>query len=296
MEALIAAAASWKIRPAASVDSFAGHLREIVHAAAARDAALIVLPELAILELLALHPEAAPAEVPQLLAGYEEWYEDLLFGLAHETAALIVGGSHFLNEAVGVANASLAAYPTDDRFKTADGGYLAGDFQRKVNLTTYERDVWNLAPGAGLQALRDQRLGITVCYDCEFPESGRALAEAGVLAQCVPAFTQDLHGFHRVREACRARAIENQVFVLHASLAGSLGREPVPSTSGSSAILAPCVQPFPADGILAETRMDEEEIAVAELDFEAVLTARDSGDVRNWHDRSRGDWTVHEPS
>jgi predicted amidohydrolase len=105
-----------------------------------------------------------------------------------------------------------------------------------------------------------------------------------------------MHGFHRVRESCRARAIENQVFVVHASLVGSLGREPVPSTAGSSAILAPCVEPFPADGVLAETRLNAEEIAVAELDFEALVASRESGDVRNWHDRSRGDWTPHDPS
>jgi predicted amidohydrolase len=162
--------------------------------------------------------------------------------------------------------------------------------QEKVKLTTYEREVWKIAPGRGLSTLPDQQTSVLICYDSEFPEAGRALAERGVLLFCVPAFTETMHGFHRVRHSCHARAIENQVFVVHSSLVGSLGREPVPNAVGSSAILAPSFEPFPANGVLAETTMNEEEIAVAKLDFNALRKAREEGDVRNWHDRDAEWW------
>jgi predicted amidohydrolase len=160
----------------------------------------------------------------------------------------------------------------------------------KNNLTNYEQEIWGLARGSGLVMLPDTKLGVTICYDCEFPESGRALAENGVLLQCVPAYTETEHGFHRVRHCSHARAIENQIFVAHSSLIGDIGREPVPSTYGSSAILSPTIEPFPANGVLAETQPNVEGIAIANLDFDQLLEARQLGDVRNWHDRLNSDW------
>src|SRR3569832_94081 len=127
--------------------------------------------------------------------------------------------------------------------------------------------MWQRVPGQNLIRMHDSRLGVTICYDSEFPESGRALAEEGVLVQCVPAFTETQRGFQRVRWSCRARAIENQNFVVHASLVGSLGREPAPSTYGSSAILTPSIEPFPIEAVLAETELGEEGVIVADLDL-----------------------------
>jgi predicted amidohydrolase len=166
----------------------------------------------------------------------------------------------------------------------------------KVVLTQYETNEWRLIPGQGLRSLPDERVGVTVCYDSEFPESGRSLAESGVCVQCVPAFTETEHGFHRVRASCRARAVENQIFVVHASLFGSLGREPVPNAVGSAAVMAPCSSPFPSNGVLAETPVNAEGVAYAELDFDALALARTAGDVRNWEDRSKGDWSVSGPT
>jgi predicted amidohydrolase len=162
--------------------------------------------------------------------------------------------------------------------------------QQKVKLTRYEREMWKLAQGNGLDIADELPMGVTICYDCEFPESGRILAERGVLLQCVPAFTETMHGFHRVRHSCHARAIENQNFVVHSSLVGSLGREPAPAAMGSSAIIAPSIEPFPADGILAETQMNEEGIAIAVLDFNQLARSRESGDVRNWQERDARPW------
>jgi predicted amidohydrolase len=50
--------------------------------------------------------------------------------------------------------------------------------------------------------------------------------------------------------------------------------------------------PFPETAILAETPMNQEAVAVADLDWESLLAARESDDVRNWHDRHRGDYRL----
>jgi predicted amidohydrolase len=156
-------------------------------------------------------------------------------------------------------------------------------------LTEWEKAIGLTPSNDGLTCLKSPPLGVTICLDAEFPASGRALAEAGMLFQCVPAWTETMHGFHRVRTACRARAVENQVCIIHSSLVGQVGNE---KCVGSSAIIVPPHEPFPEDPILAETPMNEEGIAFAEVDPEDLLRCREMGEVRNWRDRDAGDWTV----
>ncbi len=110
--------------------------------------------------------------------------------------------------------------------------------------------------------------------------------------QCVPAYTETKHGFHRVRWCCHARTVENQIFVAHSSLVGDLGREPVLKTFGSSAVLCPPLHQFPESGVLAETEMNEEGIAITDLDLDLLEEARATGDVRNWHDRHSSSWEL----
>jgi predicted amidohydrolase len=165
---------------------------------------------------------------------------------------------------------------------------LYSDFAHKVVLTEWEKLI-KVRPGAGLFLHRQSAVGVTICLDAEFPTSGRALAEAGMLFQCVPAWTETMHGFRRVRWACQARAVENQVCVVHSSLVGRVGDL---ESHGSSAIICPPHEPFPLDPILAETPMDEEGVAIAEVDPNDLLACRETGEVRNWRDRDLGDWTV----
>ncbi len=283
MDTLTVAAVNWKIRPASSLADFRDHFSQVLAQVVDAGAQVAVFPENFNIELLAAH-DYSEAEVPEILASAAAGLGDLFAEELEDYPIWVVLGSHIVK--------------FGDRYQNVcdvyhNGGLFAGR-QPKVKLTSYERDVWRLSPGAGLTRFSDPRIGVTICYDCEFPESSRILAERGVLLQCVPAFTETMHGFHRVRKACNARAIENQIFVVHSSLVGSLGREPVPSAVGSSAILAPCIEPFPEDGLLAETAPDEEGIAVAVIDFAALRSARETGDVRNWHDRDGGDWQAAE--
>lgn len=276
---LTAAVVAWQLRRIRGDSEFFGHLYDFIESAHDAGAELIVFPELAVLELLHLEPDLAEHKGPRYLAQYAAEYEEWAARIAASSGITIVAGSHFKEVEGGIANVCAVADPTR--------GIALG---AKNNLTTYERTTWGLVSGKGLAKPHDPRLGVTVCYDAEFPESGRALAEEGVLVHCIPAFTETRHGFQRVRWCARARAIENQNFVIHASLLGDLGREPVPSTYGSSAILTPSAPPFPESALLAETPMGEEGVVIAQLDFDALETIRETGEVRNWLDRHSGEW------
>jgi predicted amidohydrolase len=275
------ATVSWELRRVRSDSEFFAHFYDLVNEAHDKRAQVVVFPELQVLELLHIEPDLKERDVPRYLVQYAQAIEDWIARISDSSGMIIVGGSHFKETPEGIINCCAVGHPAL--------GVIIGP---KNNLTAYEKEMWQLAPGDGLVRLYDSHLGVTICYDSEFPESGRALAEEGVLVQCVPAFTETQYGYQRVRWSCRARAIENQNFVVHSSLVGSLGREPVPSTYGSSAILCPSLPLFPVSGVLAETPMNEEGVAVAELDLELLDEARETGDVRNWNDRHRSEWRL----
>ncbi|HSI73670.1 MAG TPA: nitrilase-related carbon-nitrogen hydrolase [Fimbriimonas sp.] len=274
------AAAAWKLHPAKSDSDYFGHFHDIVSAAHDEGAQVIVVPELHQLELLPIVPDLEEHDAARYLAQYGEAIEEWIQRISESSGLIIVGGSHFKSTEEGIKNVCAVGIP-------GHGLVIA----EKNNLTHYEHTFWDVQPGSGLARL-PRSLGVTICYDCEFPEAGRVLAESGMLVQCVPAWTETIQGFQRVRWSCLARAIENQVYVVHASLVGDIGYEPASMSHGSTAIIAPSIEPFPTSAILRETPLNEEGLVVADLDFDLLHFARRSGPVRNWRDRNSGTWEL----
>jgi len=102
-------------------------------------------------------------------------------------------------------------------------------------------------------------IGLTVCYDIRFPELYRILAVRGARVVTVPAaFT--LHtGKDHWELLMRARAVEDQIFVV---APGQFGEAPPHYHSyGRSMIVDPW-------GVVLATAPDEECFVAAELDFE----------------------------
>ena len=278
------AASAWKIRPIRSDSAYFGHFYDIVSAAHDEGAQVLVVPELHVLELLPLAPDLDTWNAAKYLVQFSEAVEGWIKRISDSSGMIIVGGSHFKETPTGIKNVCAVGIP---------GRELV--FNDKNIPTLYEREMWDIEDGAGLARL-PHGLGVTICYDSEFPEAGRALAESGTLVHCVPSWTETQRGFQRVRWSCLARAVENQYFVVHSALVGQLGYEPVPSTYGSSAIIAPSVEPFPVHAVLRETPLNEEGLVIADLDFDQLDEARNKGEVTNWHDRSSGSWNLVGPS
>lgn len=276
MDAMRVAAVNYEIRPISSHQEFVDHGRRLLESCKAGGAELVVFPEFFTLELLSLAPAYEDRDVPGLIP--PDCLEPIA-DIAQELGLIWVAGSTFVPTKGGFQNVAKTFWPSGEVNE-----------QAKLVMTQFEAVDWGVTAGTGLKLIRDPRLAVTICYDCEFPEGGRILAERGALCHIVPAYTETEHGFWRVRNSCLARAIENQIFVIHASLVGSLRQEPVPMTYGSSAVIAPSVPPFPAGGVLSETPFNQEAIAFADLDFDALLKSRNEGDVRNWHDRRSARW------
>jgi predicted amidohydrolase len=277
------AAAAWKIRFQRHMrgdSDYFGHLHDFVTLAHDGKAQVLVLPELHVLELLHLQPKVSERNAAKYLAQYAPAIEQWIDRISDLSGLVIVGGSYFKETPDGIKNVCATGIP---------GG--ATIFSEKNNLTRYEQDVWEITPGKGLARL-PHSMGVTICYDAEFPEAARALAEQNMLVQCVPSWTETQRGFQRVRWSCLARAIENTTFVVQSVLIGDLEREPVPASFGSAAIMAPSIEPFPEQAILGETPMNQEGIVIADLDLNDLMKARSTGEVRNWQDRNQGTWSV----
>lgn len=109
------------------------------------------------------------------------------------------------------------------------------------------------------------RLGLAICYDIRFPELFRIMFERGVDLIAIPAAFTLLTGKAHWLPLLRARAIENQCYIVGANQGGEHSKSR--STSGGSVII---------DGwgkVLAEAGMGERCI-VAEVDLAALNKQR----------------------
>jgi nitrilase len=81
------------------------------------------------------------------------------------------------------------------------------------------------------------RLGLTVCYDLRFPELFRALLDQGAELISVPAAFTGVTGEAHWQVLLRARAIENQCYIIGAAQGGR--HSPTRQTWGHSQIIDP---------------------------------------------------------
>jgi len=278
--------ASWQypIERVASWDAWLAKLEAGFAEAAARGAKLCVVPEYASMELTALSPAetlaAQVAALQPLLPAYLEAYAQL----ARRHDLVIVGGSFPERLASGeVRNRA--------RIHAGDAAIVV----EKRQMTRFEAERWGVAAGDGqtvidLGALGGPNvtLGVAICYDAEFPLLVRRLVTAGAQIIAVPSCTDSAAGYHRVRIACQARALENQCYVIQAPTVGVAPWSiAVDDNVGSAGVYAPPDRGFPDDGVIAVGAYCEPGWVVADLDLDAVAQVRRDGQVLNHRDWDR---------
>lgn len=158
--------------------------------------------------------------------------------------------------------------------------------QEKHIMTPFECN-WGIAPGGALRVFETSlgRIGITICYDSEFPLLARAMAEAGAELLLVPSCTERVSGFHRVRTASRARALENQIATVLSTTVGDAVWSPaVDYNSGAAGIYVPSEQSISDDGTLAEGPLNAPQWVSATIDMQRLHELRTSGEMRNYVD------------
>lgn len=278
------------IRPVHSWDQFEEQVTSMVETAADYKCQLVVFPEYFTIQLLSLGRVKDPIhEQVQWLATQRPKYVELFADLAKKHRLYIVAGSIPSRGEDGRLH-------NDSYFFNPEGG---SDFQGKIHMTRFEREEW-FVEGRDTLKVFDTALGkivITICYDVEFPEIVRAAAHAGARILVVPSCTDDRQGFLRVRYCAHARAIENQMYVIHT---GTVGTQPaVPAISlnyGQAAILTPSDFAFSRDGIKAEGMINQEMMVVADLDLESLEESIKAGTVLPLLDSFKTPDTIYPPA
>ena len=230
----------------------------LVRAAAVDGAELVALPEK--WNLLAAGEEllagAEPLDGPSLSAARgwaRELGVNLLAGSISER-----GGEKAFNTSVliGPEGEDLAVYRKIHMFDVEVGGVAYRESEHEEPGTEIVT-----APLGGLIA------GLSVCYDLRFPELYRILAVRGARLLTVPSAFTLATGRDHWEVLLRARAIENQAFVLAPNQVGEA--PPHFSSYGHSAIVDPW-------GAVLATAADGERFVAADLDLAAQEQVRES--------------------
>ena len=235
--------------------------RRLVREAAAAGAELVALPE-------KWNMLAPPAE---LEAGAEE----LEGGVSTEAARgwAREHGIHVLAGSIGERVAGADRLFNTSALIDPSGGLIA--VYRKIHMFDVEvggvtyRESEAEQPGDEIvtAAAGAVEIGLSVCYDLRFPELYRILAVRGARLITVPSAFTLATGRDHWEVLLRARAIENQAFVLAPNQVGEAPPHYV--SYGRSMIVDPW-------GVVLAQAADRENVIVADLDLERQAALRES--------------------
>ncbi len=189
-----------------------------------------------------------------------------------------------VNYNVNIITGSLPSIREDGLYNV---GYLCrrnGSYEEyeKLHITPDEYKSWGMKGGTRLQTFDTDcgKIGILICYDVEFPELSRLLAQQKMEVLFVPFLTDSQNGYARVRNCAQARAIENECYV---AIAGSVGNLPkvhnMDIQYAQSAVFTPCDFAFPPNGIKSEATPNAEMILIVDVDLELLKDLHAHGSV-----------------
>lgn len=269
------AAAQYPIEQVADFATWQSKIGRWVEEAATAKADLLLFPEYAAMELSAIDPALArdlKGSLRTVIASVEAataHYRALAmrFGVTIQagTMPVLLDGGRVVNRA---------------KLIVPDG---RSGYQDKIMMTRFEREQWDISGGEALCLFQTHigPIGISVCYDVEFPMIARAQAEAGAKIILAPSCTDTMQGYWRVRIGAQARALENQCFVVQAP---TVGMAPwsvaVDENYGAAGVFVPPDGDSPDDGVLALGAEGASCWLYSEIDVERVPLWRKDGAVR----------------
>jgi len=271
------ACVQYQMRKVKEFAEFARQVTYFVDVAADYQSDFVLLPELFSVQLLSRLDAVSPQDGMKKLAAYTPRFKKLMSDLARKYGMTIIAGSHPVSVGTKLLNISHICLP--------DGSIVE---QPKLHVTPNERKWWGISGGQSLAIIETPKakIGVLICYDVEFPEAVRHLADSGAEILFVPFCTDNRQGYLRVRYCAQARAIENQIYV---ALAGNVGNLPDVANMdvqyAQAAVFTPSDFAFAPDGIAAEADSNEETVLVCDLDLDSLHDSRSSGTVTPRLDR-----------
>ncbi|MEX2321540.1 MAG: bifunctional GNAT family N-acetyltransferase/carbon-nitrogen hydrolase family protein, partial [Saccharospirillum sp.] len=273
-------AVQWQMREFASVEDVLQQVEYFIDALSGYQSDFAVFPELFNAPLMGLTDQTDQVEAIRFLGTFTEKFKTEMSRMAVSYNINIIAGS---------------------MIEADDNGYLYNiaylfrrdgtqERQAKLHITPQERRDWIIEGGNELAVFETDagRVGMLICYDVEFPELGRLLADDDMDILFVPFWTDTKNGYLRVRHCAHARAIENECYVV---ICGSVGNLPsienLDIQYAQSAVFSPSDFAFPHDAVLNETTPNTEMIFFSDLDFNKLKLVRSEGSVTNLKDRRK---------
>lgn len=274
----------WKMRTYPSIDDLLEQVDYFVNTLARYNADFAVFPEFFNAPLMAKYNDLSESDAIRALAKYTEPLKEAF--------------SHYaISYNINIITGSMPYLDGDDFYNVGHLCHRNGKVESyyKIHVTPDENRIWGLKGGNKVKTFDTDcgKVGILICYDVEFPELGRILADEGMQILFVPFLTDTHNAFSRVRHCAQARAIENECYV---AIAGSIGNLPkvhnMDIQYGQSIVFTPCDLAFPADGIKAEATANTEMILVADVDLDLLRELHEFGSVNNLKDRRKDLYSV----
>ena len=269
----------WQMRPYEDIEALLQQAEYFIDAVAGYRSDFALFPEFFNAPLMAKDNHLSESEAIRKLAGH--------------TAEIVQRFSNFaISYNINIVAGSMPEIKDDKLYNV---GYLCkrdGTVERyeKLHVTPDEAKVWGMQGGEQLKVFDTDcgKIGVLICYDSEFPELSRLLADQGMDILFVPFLTDTQNGYARVRNCSQARAIENECYV---AIAGSVGNLPnvhnMDIQYAQSMVFTPCDFAFPTNGIKAEATPNTEMILIADLDIDLLRELHRFGSVRNLKDRRK---------
>ncbi|MFL5729787.1 MAG: GNAT family N-acetyltransferase [Cytophagaceae bacterium] len=267
----------WKMRRLHSIEDLLQHIEFFVDTVSGYKADFIIFPEFFNAPLMALFNKTTASDAVRALADYTEEIKENMIRLALSYNINIISGSMPLYTDKELYNVSYLC--------RRDGTW---DSQYKLHVTPDEETYWGLKGGNKLKIFDTDagKIGILICYDVEFPELSRLLADQGVNILFVPFWTDTKNSYLRVMRCAQARAIENECYVAISGSVGNLpGVENMDIQYAQSGVFSPSDFSFPPDAIVAEATPNTETTLVVDLDIDLLKKLRTQGTVRNLNSR-----------
>lgn len=270
-------AVQWQMREFGSVEEVLRQVEYFVDALSDYKSDFALFPEFFNAPLMGLTDQVDQNRAIRFLAGFTEQFRDEMSDMAVSYNINIITGSMPLLKDDRVYNVSYLCH-RDGRVEE----------QCKIHITPHERRDWVIEGGDRFQVFDTDagRVAIMICYDIEFPELGRIAASQEVDIICVPFWTDTKNSYLRVRHCARARAIENECYVVITGSVGNLPKvENLDVQYAQSTVFSPSDFAFPHDAVMAETTPNTEMMMFADLDLEKLKLVRNEGSVTNLKDR-----------
>jgi len=269
----------WKMRLYNSLDELFQQAEYFIDSISNYKADFAVFPEYFNGPLLAEFNEMNEAEAMRSVAQYTLRIRDKFSEMAVRYNVNIIAGSMPLYEDNVLRNVGYVCHRS---------GKV--EMYEKLHITSDEEKFWGLKGGNTLQTYDTDagKIGVLICYDIEFPELSRLLADEGVQILFVPYLTDTHNAYMRVRLCAQARAIENECFV---AITGSVGNLPkienMDIQYSQAAVFTPSDFAFPSNAVKSEATANTEMILISDVDLKLLIQLHEFGSVRNLKNRRK---------